>query len=361
MALLYCAGWDFLPTDGSDQDDRFSQMGYYDLPDGPYPPAIKSINPGRFGYGQAIAFEGHPNGYGHVKRFFPDTTPRSEVYMGCAMYGTDFANATFLPYLEFSYNTSTIIKMQLNDLGVVKVYIGETLALTTNGGQYYNSAWNYWEMGCLVANDTSGWITIRLNTVPIIALVDTVTGTQAPNGFGFGQDNDLPPGSIGLENVPHWDDLYVTDTAGSQNVGFLGNVRVQALLPDGDSGVQEFSVEPGSNANWESASNVAIDNTEYVYSGVTNAQDKYTLSALDNAPIILGVQVSGAYRQDDATQRSVATVIDSNGTESEGGEYFTPQSNFTFKVDIWETDPDTTVAWLYTAVNGLIVGPKVKS
>ena len=361
MALLFCAGFDFLP-DGINTS-RFGQMGYYNLPDGPYPPQIRVASPGRFGYGKYCYFDTNPNGYGHVTHFFPDGVGRDEAYMGMAITGSDACYDTMQPYLEFSFGATSRLRMVLRDLGIVEIYQNSVLIFTSPSAQYYTNSWNYWEFGAKLADDTTGWLTVRLNTVPIISIVDQATagaGLTTIDGFGFGHNSDAPAGGLG-SNYAHFDDLYVTDETGSTNVGFLGNVRVQTLLPDGDSGVQEFDVEPVINANWESASNVAIDDTEYVYSGVTNAQDKYTLSALDNAPLVLGVQVSGAYRQDDATQRSVATVIDSNGTESEGTEYFTPQSNFTFKVDIWETDPDTTVAWLYTAVNGLIVGPKVKS
>ena len=89
-------------------------------------------------------------------------------------------------------------------------------------------------------------------------------------------------------------------------------------------------------------------------------QDKYTIEPMVNTPEVFGVQVTGLYRQNDATQRSVANVIDSNGTEAEGQEYFTP-GNYAASIDQFEVDPDTGISWLPSAVNALLVGPKVKS
>lgn len=366
MALIYQAGFDFIPDSGDssfiDRTDWFSTLGWYDLPDGALAPQMFAMRPGRFGYGGALSFETNANGNAKASKPFPDLTARSQCYMGVAVYGTDVHVDQHGPSFGFSYTGVHRMTVTLKDMGVVEVKgYGDAVLFTSQPGVFTNSTWNYFELGMLLADDTTGWVTLKMNTDPICELVDQATGTTGfltANSVKLFYLTDGEPGNNGPG--PLYDDLYVTDALGTQNVGFLGNCRVQALLPDGDSGVQEFSVEPITDANWEAAGNPNIDDTQYVYASAPDTQDHYTIDTMVNTPVVFGIMVSGCYRQDDATQKSVANVITSNAVESIGEEYFTPGS-YAFKLDIWETDPDTTVAWLYTAVNALIIGPKVIS
>jgi hypothetical protein len=116
----------------------------------------------------------------------------------------------------------------------------------------------------------------------------------------------------------------------------------------------------GAATNWEAASNADIDDTKYVYGTTPGDYDLYEVTPLINTPTVFGVQVTGYYRQDDATQRSVKNVIYSGTTLDEGIEYFT-NADYAATTDMWEEDPDTNDPWLYADVNNVQIGPKVES
>jgi len=77
-----------------------------------------------------------------------------------------------------------------------------------------------------------------------------------------------------------------------------------------------------------------------------------------NTPLVHGIEISGAYRQDDATQRFIKNSIQSSGVNAEGVSRAINQS-YTFYADIFETDPNTGVSFTGTAANALKIGPKV--
>jgi hypothetical protein len=97
-----------------------------------------------------------------------------------------------------------------------------------------------------------------------------------------------------------------------------------------------------------------------VYSGVPGDFDLYLIDPLINSPYVFGVQVKGAVRQDDATQRFYRNTLLSDMTQVYGATYAT-DSNYSFVIDMFEENPDTMLPWLDTEVNAIEIGPEVES
>lgn len=365
--LIFYTGFDFLPTStGASPTDRraiFSSLGWNDFPSGSgggtVSLAILADIP-RFGYGKYFRFFSNTTATAKLSRPFPNGYTASEMYMGCAVYVTENAAVEVQPYFGVKYFGLDVMRIEFGEFGQVILRGSTGILWSSPAGVYFNSVWHYVEIGFKLATDSTGWATIKIDGKTILALINTPTalvGYTVANAITFGSVSDAGAGNT---ISGFYDDVYICDETGPDNNTFLGNVRVQALLPDGNSGTQDFLVEPITNTNWQSARNTLINDTAYVYSDVVDDEDRYTIESMVNTPTVFGVQVTGLFRQDDATQRTAAIVIDSNGVVVEGPLIYTP-SSYAAQVDLYENDPDTGVAWLPAAVNNLLVGPKVKS
>lgn len=345
----------------------FSKWGWYGLPGGPNPAAVEIVTPGRFG-GKALEMGSSSVASGDTQMSYllPESYSGDVWFQGAAMY-TSSAHDYLKQFLGIGFNGVCLFCLAMADFGVIELwrgrpYFGGTKIAQSAGGTYYFDTWNYLELGGLIVNSTAGYITVRLNTVPVIQLVSTNTNPTgllpAFNSVMVGFLEDIGVG--GGDTDCKWDDMYLTDDAGTLNNSWLGNVRCQAQVAASNATPITWTPFPALTPNWQAASNTAIDDTTYVFTNTISNTDLYNVTPIVSAPEIFGVSVRGAYRQTDATQRSVANVLESNGTLVEGHEFFTP-GTYAFSSDIFETDPDTGLAWLYTAVNLIKIGPRLKS
>lgn len=367
MSLRWGTGFDLMKTQ-ADGRTEFAQLGWYDLPGGPVAAALQiTTNDTAFGYGKTLKFantnvSGNDTQANYLLKHGVELT---EWYQGARLRITSALVQT-KPFLGISRTGDALVTVSFKDYGQIELWLGRedypgaTLLATSNPGCYVNDSWFYVEVGGLLTTDATGWITVRINTVPVIQVVTTITnpGGAAANSWIFGY---IYEESTGVGNTrAWWDDMYICDELGpAPNNTFLGNTRVQGLVPNG-AGVSTTWSPFGAMTNWEAASNEDIDDTKYVYSTTPGDYDTYEITPLVNTPAVFGVQITGFYRQDDATQRSVKNVIYSDTTLDEGAEFFT-DANYTALTDMWEEDPATTDPWLYPDVNNLQIGPKVET
>lgn len=368
MSLLFHTGFDYIPLTGPgflDARGILARVGWVDFATGPAAGSVRyqiqdTITP--FGYGRYFRLQTLVNAFAHMSHPFVGYVNRDEVFLGCRIYA-DYDNyRTLEPYIGFSYNGSRVMRVIMGDYGSFRIVnVMGAVLFQSPPGTFQPDTWNFIELGFKLTDDPTGWLICKVNGKEIVSLVSqttSTTGNLQVNMVTLGYFQEAPVGWTSSNT--YWDDLYVCDSLGARNNTFLGNARVQALLPDGNDSVT-WNVEPNTNQNWESARNTDIDDDAYVYSNVVGDQDKYTIEPMVNTPEVFGIQVTGLYKQVDATQRSVANVIDSGGVEVEGTEYFTPVLLYASSIDMFEVDPNTTVSWLPPAVNALLIGPKVKS
>ena len=248
-----------------------------------------------------------------------------------------------------------------SDTRVLELYNGNgTLLARTAGGSFFAEKWFYLEIQW--EPSATGSFEVRINTVPVLYLpnVNLIAGnlllgvTQRGYDFlYFNQNNNNG-------RYWRWDDLYFLDAAGSVNNTFLGNVRAKYMAPMADASPIQWDIGGTTPAasNWQSVLNIALNDTKYVSASIVGKQDLYTIDPNVNSPTVFGVEVNGFYRQNDATQRAVRNVIESNGIQAEGPDKFLDQ-NYTSRADIFELNPDTGLQFTGTEVNALKIGPKV--
>lgn len=354
MALRLIDGFDYYPSSGL--STVVTAQGWT----GATGSIVRSTN-NAFGYGYSMGLSSNNNN---------DVIQRSlrGRYTGVGVLGMRM----FVPSNGPGYSLSIVDSMTSSgnrqwrlhflETGNIDLYVGNNvLTARTDAMSYTPGKWFYLEIKWTPSLIT-GTFEVRINTVPVLTLpsIQTAYGTVVGGGAsGFDTVEFWKSSISGALNSWAWDDLYFLDTTGSVNNDYLGNVRVKAQLPVSDYSVQ-FAIggTAPASTNWQSVLNTALNDTKYVYTPTAGYKDLYDIDPILNTPLVHGIEISGAYRQDDATQRFIKNSIQSSGVNAEGVSRAINQS-YTFYADIFETDPNTGVSFTGTAANALKIGPKV--
>jgi hypothetical protein len=179
--------------------------------------------------------------------------------------------------------------------------------------------YNYFEIDTKI-DSTTGAIEIRLNATPALVLnnINTRNGGAGviTNAWIAGCGGTVT-GVLGLTS--NFDDLYFLDTAGGTNT-FLGDVRVQAILPNGAGNYTQWT--PLSGANWQNVDeNPCTDDTDYNSSSTAAQKDSFVFPDITpSAGTVYAVAVNLMMRKDDAGTRTVRALARLSSTDSFGSD-----------------------------------------
>lgn len=224
---------------------------------------------------------------------------------------------------------------------------GTRLALTANNVWTFQT-WNFVEVWPVIDNSV-GSLKVWVNGV----LLASVTGadTQATANSWWDvmrtyQDHITTTGIL-------IDDLYYGDTTSGPgahpgNVP-LGDCHTVTLFPVGNDSVQ---FTPLANANWQEVSETSMDSdSSYNYDPTVGHEDRFNAGSMPaGVSLIYGVQVTGAYRKDDAGARSVKQGVKSGATETYGSSHSLADT-YNYFTDQWILDPSTAANWIVAGVN----------
>lgn len=362
-------GFDFLPihsTNTTATNNKLDAMGYYVVQGQPSTANANVKQVGRFG-GKCLAYD-------FYMLYISDKN-----LVVCPTYGTDnegiFGLGLFIgpknssEITQFFHVTDAVanvrlVTIQFAPFGVIKVYRGDetgTLLGWTAAGTWTQNEW-FWFETRIVIGDADGEVEVRINTEEVLHLISVDTKPATATGAYF---DSYGWGAVGwpADNPDceyYIDDFYFCDPTGAMNSTFLGNVRARTLATTGAGTTTQFSRYGPKATNWETVQNDAIDDTQYVYASTAGYKDLYTITPSVPAVVVHGLQVRGAYRMDDATQRIARNLVKSGASTSEGDDHYLNQT-FTYYRDIFELDPATSLGWSGTAVNAAEIGPKVQA
>jgi len=259
----------------------------------------------------------------------------------------------------------------------IRVMRGGAVALVTLSTTFTTNVWYYVEVKANI-HDTTGSIATRVNGADNgsfagdtrnagTGIVDTLQiGTTA-----FSPSDDMTIvaaatrfGAAGLRynandyaTDMHFDDLYVCNSAGTVNNDFLGDVRIEALYPNGVGNYAQWT--PSAGANWQNVDETTPnDETDYNISGTVNQIDTYAFTNLTStAGSVAAVQANLHARKDDAGTRQIAPQYRSAAVDAVGATK-TLSTSWTQYNDVRETDP-SAAAWTIASVNAAEFGAKV--
>lgn len=225
----------------------------------------------------------------------------------------------------------------------------------------------YMELQVIGISPTAGAMIAHMNGKEIINVENVRTCGDSSytyaeafclGGAGIGYGGAL---SIAHAGQMYYDDVYVTDTSdasGAGNTGFLGDIRVEELMPDADSDYKEWTPLTGSDHYAMVDDNPCDEDTSYNEGASDGLRDTYTFPSV--APVngnVKGVCVNFVAKKMDSGNRSLSAIgrynsTDANGTEVDlGSEYIVHQS-------FMEKAPDGT-AWTIAKVNDSVYGPEI--
>lgn len=359
MSLYRIDGWDYYPTSGSVQTQAEAD-GWYNGAG-----ALQTFT-GRFSKGLALGFTGsvfNQTAYEAIgKRWTTDTTVIGQAFYYPSGTGSGFRFAIN----DQEGGAGEQFYLQFETLGVIRLYRwvlasnGIQLIATTAAKVWHNDEWNYLEVKFKVHN-VSGLVEVRINTVVVLSFVgNTACGTAPVLSLPYGWDSIVWSGSLSNNDDTmqlRWDDRYILDDTGTSNTDYIGNVRVNCQLTVAAGDVTNMSVF-GAAANWDAVNDTALTEVEYVYDSVMGDYDLYTMDPNVTAQNILGVQITGAHRQDDSTQLKSHLMLKTHATEYEGADHYLAQTYHYYR-DMWELNPNTGVGWTAAELNALQAGQKV--
>lgn len=219
--------------------------------------------------------------------------------------------------------------------------------------------WAYIEFR-LKVHATAGEVEVKVNGVVVI------TATSLNTGATGGLLENLSIASTSNLQLDHVDDLYLLDTTGATNNTFLGDSRIQVLVPVADGNTNNFSLTSDDIthlANWQTQPD-DVDITlgrdhNYVESGLIGASEDYDNKSMFNAGVvainnIYGIQVVNNSRKTATgvlrfkNEMVIAGTVFDNGTEvvASTGDYH--MSTF-----IRDTDPSDSATWTEAKVDAV--------
>jgi hypothetical protein len=216
------------------------------------------------------------------------------------------------------------------------------LAETTTG--LSDGVWHYIGVE-FVRDGSAGEVRLYLDGV----LEDSVTGVNTGSN-----DIELMQLEAFSTNAVFMDDYYVVSGA-----TWLGEQRVEYLPDSADTAQKDWTPDTGSD-NYARVNDVPMDGDgSYVSASTIGDRDLYEIDPLSSTPdSIAAVQVVVAGRKDDVTTRTIAPVLVSGAT-TDVGDDIGMASGYKVGVQLYDLDPDGSVAWEAAAVNALNVGMEV--
>lgn len=196
-----------------------------------------------------------------------------------------------------------------------------------------------------------GSVKVHVNQQPML----NITGQNTQNSANAWWDQFSIVGST-------LDDFYYCDptigTGSNPCNDFLGDPRVYTENPTANAAVQ---FTPLANANWQEVSEQFFDaDASYNTSGNVGDQDLFTIGAVPTTITgILGLQVTGAYRKDDAGLRQMNTVLKSGGSTVVGAARTLVDTNYVYWSEQFPVNPNGSVDWTRAALLAAEIGYKV--
>jgi hypothetical protein len=212
-----------------------------------------------------------------------------------------------------------------------------------------NNTFYYIEVKVTI-NDSTGVAVLKVNGVTEINL----SGQDTRNGGNSTADRFTIRGQGG---VTDFDDIYICDGTGGSNNDFLGDCKVETLVPTGAGNSTQWA--PSTGSNWQNVDDATPNgDTDYNSDGTVSDKDTYAMSNLvTTSGTVYGVQSIVSAKKDDAGSRSIHAVVRSGSSETNGSDV-TMTASYVQKQDVFETKPGGGT-WSISDVNAMEAGVAV--
>jgi len=216
---------------------------------------------------------------------------------------------------------------------------GSQLAVTTSLALTV-STWHTYELSVVVGNSGSYDLHVDGQSV-LSASADTQPGSSAfVDVVRIGKN-------VNSSMLPMFDDLVIDDQAGA----FLTDWKINTVFPSADS-VVDGTPSTGSDNYAVVDENPANGDTDYVGS-TSGDEDRFSFPSVSGTNVV-AVVVTAVTRQTDASPFDITLIANQAGAPQAIGS-----SDYVAKSEVFETNPDTGLAWEISEVNSAEFGYKV--
>lgn len=251
---------------------------------------------------------------------------------------SSFANSASNALMAVRYQGTGMFWIRVNTDGTLSVYSG-TSVLGTSVSAISPGTTYYVELK-VVIHASTGTVDLEVDGSSWLSLSNQNTGSTAWNEFFLGKCR------AGSAKTWDFDDVYVfdgiTSDANNQVVDLLGDVRVDALVPNGVGATSGWTPSGGSPLpdNYECIDDATPnDDTDYVSTSTLNAIDTY---AFPDAPVVgatvLGIQVCSCERRETVGSSQTAGVLRTGGTDYPATAVGNP-STYAYNRGLWTLNP----------------------
>lgn len=333
MALLFMDGFD-----AGDYSLKFDQTTTS---------LIGTSTTTRFSVGRSLTMnKSIGNSGGYARKFI---TPSNVVVFGFAFRTAQLTQNFCQVYGDNGLTSHINFKLQSN--GALLVYRGGTNIATSVAGLIGINNWYYMEYKISI-DDVAGQVIVRLDGQTIV----NFTG-DTKNGGTANTVDTVELNASGSDSAEFIDDFYIcNDTGTAPYNDFLGDVRVQTLVPDGAGSSTQFT--PSAGANYTTVDELPYSATDYVSSTTVGNRDTYSVTDLTGSPTIYGIQNNVIAKKTDAGLISIKPAIKSGASVYYGGTTVLNASDKTI-TDTRSIDPNTSTGWTASGVNALESGFEV--
>ena len=266
------------------------------------------------------------------------STPSNIIHF----YGLGYSFTEFYVYFE---NGNLVAKKQ------------ETSTNTIYGSIPINAdTWYYLELK-VYKHLTEGILQARLNEQLFVDAYGDMLYFNDTDGFSkviFHIDNGYN------DYYAYFDDIYICDGSGSEFNDFLGDIRIDAVYPNGAGNHADLTPSVGSN--YECVDESEFDDSDYVSSANVGDIDTYTYqdvpTEIDDSGIIALKMVSNAKRTVPADSVKMQHVIRQGGTDYNQASQSLPDA-FKAIEDYVTEDPSDSNPWTKAKINSAEFGVEV--
>ncbi len=362
MAIIHLDGFDGA-SDTTEDASNLDTEAYLEARYG-HPVWSGFANPqvltGWGGVGKALSFGRDGNGSNNwILTKLPEI---QTIYCGFAFRSHGGLSATSTLLLQWSHlaDAATHVTAELvSGRHISFIRAGVVIAKAYN--VCHPGRWSYIEIKLLISA-TVGVIEVRSNGAEIL----NETGLNTRNG-GAGDDMDnvylVGVDGSGADEYEQglFDDYYIVDETGSNNVDFLGPIKIEEILPDGPGDSADFT--PNAGSNYQTVDETPRDDdATYNEDTVSTNKDLFTASNLVTLnDTIFGLAINALGRVTDGTPYTLVTKIKRSTSEGTGtGASITDTVEYVSVSEIFEQDPAAGPGdWLVTTINNMQIGYEV--
>ena len=249
--------------------------------------------------------------------------------------------------IHISVNWEAILKQILVERGT-SAFLGRTPI-----GSFQLNTDHHFEMKVFV-HDTTGTIEIRIDGTEVLML----TSQDTRNGGAVGTiDNIQMGGQSGAYIII--DNLVISDDQGGINDGFLGDVVIEARVPDGNGNYSQWDGSDGNQVdNYLQVDEGRPHDGDTTYNNAQVALEKDTYAVEDlvaTSGSVLAVQ-AGMIARHEGAGGTLRHMLRRSSTD-QFGSAVTPGSGYTYHLELWEQDPNAGPgAWTITNVDATEFG-----